>query len=248
MLPNPIATTAANAKTTPPHGVEFIKGVNGLDKVVLRDPCGSVAEVGSNIWSAALLDLLHIGIYLVSDYSFIKVCILKCIKAKKKPFAAIVGGSKVSSKIGVIESLLEKVDYLILGGGMIFIFYKAQGISVGSSLVEKDKLELATSLIAKAKAKGVSLLLPIDVIIADKFALDANNKIVPASSIPDGWMGLDIGPDSIKTFNDALDTTQTIIWNGPMGVFEFDKFAVGTEVSSWHSFLYINMFTTYIGS
>ncbi|PRQ24380.1 putative phosphoglycerate kinase [Rosa chinensis] len=131
---------------------------------------------------------------------------------------------------------------------MIFIFYKAQGISVGSSLVEKDKLELATSLIAKAKAKGVSLLLPIDVIIADKFALDANNKIVPASSIPDGWMGLDIGPDSIKTFNDALDTTQTIIWNGPMGVFEFDKFAVGTEVSSWHSFLYINMFTTYIGS
>ncbi|KAM5568913.1 hypothetical protein ABKV19_016436 [Rosa sericea] len=166
----------------------------------------------------------------------------------KKPFAAIVGGPKVSSKIGVIESLLEKVDYLILGGGMIFTFYKAQGISVGSSLVEKDKLELATSLIAKAKAKGVSLLLPTDVIIADKFAPDANNKIVPASSIPDGCMGLDIGPDSIKTFNDALDTTQTIIWNGPMGVFEFDKFAVGTEVSSWHSFLYINMFTTYIGS
>ncbi|PRQ30429.1 putative phosphoglycerate kinase [Rosa chinensis] len=147
----------------------------------------------------------------------------------KKPFAAIVGGSKVSSKIGVIESLLEKVDYLILGGGMIFTFYKAQGISVGSSLVEEDKLELATSLIAKAKAKGVSLLLPTDVVIADKFAPDANSKIVPASSIPDGWMGLDIGPDSIKTFNDALDTTQTIIWNGPMGVFEFDKFAVGTE-------------------
>ncbi|KAF4347106.1 hypothetical protein G4B88_025149 [Cannabis sativa] len=147
----------------------------------------------------------------------------------KRPFAAIVGGSKVSSKIGVIESLLEKVDILLLGGGMIFTFYKAQGLAVGSSLVEEDKLDLATSLIEKAKAKGVSLLLPSDVVIADKFAPDANSKIVPSSAIPDGWMGLDIGPDSIKTFNEALDTTQTIIWNGPMGVFEFDKFAAGTE-------------------
>ncbi|KAL4579634.1 hypothetical protein LXL04_015789 [Taraxacum kok-saghyz] len=147
----------------------------------------------------------------------------------KRPFAAIVGGSKVSSKIGVIESLLEKCDILLLGGGMIFTFYKAQGLSVGSSLVEEDKLDLATTLLAKAKAKGVSLLLPTDVVIADKFAPDANSKIVPASAIPDGWMGLDIGPDSIKTFNDALETTKTIIWNGPMGVFEFEKFAAGTE-------------------
>ncbi|KAK6133157.1 hypothetical protein DH2020_033095 [Rehmannia glutinosa] len=147
----------------------------------------------------------------------------------KKPFAAIVGGSKVSSKIGVIESLLEKVDLLFLGGGMIFTFYKAQGHAVGSSLVEEDKLDLATSLMEKAKAKGVSLLLPSDVVIADKFAADANSKVVPASEIPDGWMGLDIGPDSIKSFGEALDTTKTIIWNGPMGVFEFDKFAAGTE-------------------
>ncbi|CAL9782310.1 unnamed protein product [Musa acuminata subsp. burmannicoides] len=147
----------------------------------------------------------------------------------KKPFAAIVGGSKVSSKIGVIESLLEKVDILILGGGMIFTFYKAQGYSVGSSLVEEDKLGLATSLLEKAKSKGVSLLLPTDVVIADKFAADADSKIVPASGIPDGWMGLDIGPDSIKTFSGTLESTKTIIWNGPMGVFEFEKFAVGTE-------------------
>ncbi|XP_026384369.1 phosphoglycerate kinase, cytosolic-like [Papaver somniferum] len=151
------------------------------------------------------------------------------VSAPKRPFAAIVGGSKVSSKIGVIESLLEKCDILLLGGGMIFTFYKAQGLSVGSSLVEEDKLELATSLLEKAKAKGVSLLLPSDVVIADKFAPDANSKIVPASEIPDGWMGLDIGPDSIKTFNDALDTTKTVIWNGPMGVFEMEKFAAGTE-------------------
>lgn len=147
----------------------------------------------------------------------------------KRPFAAIVGGSKVSSKIGVIESLLEKCDILLLGGGMIFTFYKAQGLSVGSSLVEEDKLDLATTLLAKAKAKGVSLLLPTDVVIADKFAPDANSKTVPSTAIPDGWMGLDIGPDSVKTFNDALETTKTVIWNGPMGVFEFDKFAVGTE-------------------
>ncbi|WOK94745.1 phosphoglycerate kinase, cytosolic-like [Canna indica] len=147
----------------------------------------------------------------------------------KKPFAAIVGGSKVSSKIGVIESLLEKVDILLLGGGMIFTFYKAQGYSVGSSLVEEDKLGLATSLLEKAKSKGVSLLLPTDVVAADKFAADANSMVVPASGIPDGWMGLDIGPDSIKTFSESLDTTKTIIWNGPMGVFEFEKFAAGTD-------------------
>ncbi|KAI4323245.1 hypothetical protein L6164_022866 [Bauhinia variegata] len=147
----------------------------------------------------------------------------------KIPFAAIVGGSKVSTKIGVLESLLEKVNVLLLGGGMIFTFYKAQGHSVGSSLVEEDLLNTASQLIEKAKAKGVTLLLPIDVVIADKFAADANSKVVPASGIPDGWMGLDIGPDSVKTFSEALDKTQTIIWNGPMGVFEFDKFAAGTD-------------------
>ncbi|KAJ3679312.1 hypothetical protein LUZ60_017323 [Juncus effusus] len=147
----------------------------------------------------------------------------------KKPFAAIVGGSKVSSKIGVIESLLSKVDILILGGGMIFTFYKAKGFQVGSSLVEEDKLELATMLMEKAKAKNVSLLLPSDVVIANKFAADADSKVVGAAEIPEGWMGLDIGPDSISSFSEVLGTTQTIIWNGPMGVFEFEKFAAGTD-------------------
>ncbi|GLJ04791.1 hypothetical protein SUGI_0003360 [Cryptomeria japonica] len=151
------------------------------------------------------------------------------ISAPKKPFAAIVGGSKVSSKIAVIESLLEKIDVLLLGGGMIFTFYKAQGLSVGASIVEEDKLDLATSLIAKAKLKGVSLLLPRDIVVADKFAADADSKIVPSSAIPEGWLGLDIGPLTIKTFSRALDTAKTIIWNGPMGVFEFEKFALGTE-------------------
>ncbi len=147
----------------------------------------------------------------------------------KRPLAAIIGGSKVSSKIGVIETLLDKCDKLLIGGGMIFTFYKARGLSVGKSLVEEDKLELAKSLEAKAKEKGVQLLLPTDVVVADNFAPDANSQTVSIDNIPDGWMGLDIGPDSVKTFQEALADCNAVIWNGPMGVFEFDKFAVGTE-------------------
>ncbi|XGV94873.1 MAG: phosphoglycerate kinase [Leptolyngbya sp. BL-A-14] len=151
------------------------------------------------------------------------------IENPQRPLAAIVGGSKVSSKITVIETLLDKVDKLLIGGGMIFTFYKARGLNVGKSLVEEDKLELAKALEAKAKEKGVDLLLPTDVVLADNFAPDANAQTVSVESIPDGWMGLDIGPDSVKVFQDALSTCKSVIWNGPMGVFEFDKFAVGTE-------------------
>ena len=151
------------------------------------------------------------------------------IENPQRPLVAIIGGSKVSSKIGVIETLLEKCDKLIIGGGMIFTFYKARGLSVGKSLVEEDKLDLAKSLEAKAKEKGVAFLLPTDVVIADNFAPDANSQTVSIESIPDGWMGLDIGPDSVKLFQDALSDCKAVVWNGPMGVFEFDKFAVGTE-------------------
>lgn len=151
------------------------------------------------------------------------------IENPQRPLAAIIGGSKVSSKIGVIETLLDKVDVLLLGGGMIFTFYQARGLDVGKSLVEADKLDLAKSLEAKAKEKGVKLLLPTDVVVADNFAADANDRIVSAEAIPDGWMGLDIGPDSVKVFQDALRQCKSVIWNGPMGVFEFDKFAQGTE-------------------
>ncbi|WP_027249107.1 phosphoglycerate kinase [Planktothrix agardhii] len=151
------------------------------------------------------------------------------IEEPKRPLAAIVGGSKVSSKIGVIEALLDKCDKLLLGGGMIFTFYKARGLNVGKSLVEDDKLELARELEAKAKEKGVAFLLPTDVIIADNFAADANAETVSINDIPDGWMGLDIGPDSIEVFQKALGDCKTVIWNGPMGVFEFEKFAAGTK-------------------
>ncbi|KAA0054686.1 phosphoglycerate kinase [Cucumis melo var. makuwa] len=205
---------------------EFAKKLASLADLFVNDAFGTAHRAHASTEGVTkFLKPSVAGFLLQKELDYL----VGAVSSPKRPFAAIVGGSKVSSKIGVIESLLEKCDILLLGGGMIFTFYKAQGLSVGSSLVEEDKLELATSLLEKAKAKGVSLLLPTDVIIADKFAPDANSKIVPASAIPDGWMGLDIGPDSVKTFNDALDTTQTIIWNGPMGVFEFDKFAVGTE-------------------
>merc|ERR1719453_1122760 len=151
------------------------------------------------------------------------------VSEPKRPFAAIVGGSKVSSKIGVIDSLMEKCDKLIIGGGMVFTFLKARGLDVGSSLVEEDKLDLAKELEAKAKSKGVKLILPTDVILADKFAADADSKVAKVEEIPDGWMGLDNGPESTKMIQEELSECKTIIWNGPMGVFEFDKFAAGTN-------------------
>jgi phosphoglycerate kinase len=150
------------------------------------------------------------------------------IENPQRPLAAIIGGSKVSSKIGVIETLLDKCDKLIIGGGMVFTFYKARGLNVGKSLVEDDKLELAKSLEELAKEKGVTLLLPTDVVVADAFSADANTQTVSVENIPDGWMGLDIGPDSVKVFQEALADCKSVIWNGPMGVFEIDKFAVGT--------------------
>ncbi|NQV11417.1 MAG: phosphoglycerate kinase [Cyanobacteria bacterium] len=151
------------------------------------------------------------------------------IDEPKRPLAAIVGGSKVSSKIGVLESLIDKCDKVLIGGGMIFTFYKARGLAVGKSLVEDDKLDLAKELEAKAKAKGVQLLLPTDVVLADAFSPDANTLTTAVDAIPDGWMGLDIGPDSLQAFQEALADCKTVIWNGPMGVFEFDKFAAGTN-------------------
>jgi phosphoglycerate kinase len=147
----------------------------------------------------------------------------------QRPFAAIIGGAKVSSKIGIIKALLDQVDQLLIGGGMMFTFYKARGLSVGKSLVEADKLELARAIAAKAQAKGVELLLPTDVVVADDFSPNANTQIVSVENIPEGWIGLDIGPDSVKTFQHALGQCQSVIWNGPMGVFEMAKFAQGTE-------------------
>lgn len=147
----------------------------------------------------------------------------------KRPFVAILGGAKVSDKIGVIENLIEKVDTLIIGGGMAYTFIAAQGGKIGSSLCETDKVDLARSLIAKAEANNVRLMLPQDTIVADRFAADAATQIVPAGEIPDSWMGLDIGPAAVRVFSAAVKDAGTVVWNGPMGVFEFAAFSGGTR-------------------
>jgi phosphoglycerate kinase len=153
----------------------------------------------------------------------------KVLNGAAKPFTAIMGGAKVSDKILLIERLLEKVDNLIIGGGMAYTFAKAQGGNIGKSLVEEDKLDLANSLVKKAKEKGVNLLLPTDSIIADAFSNDANTETAQNSNIKDGWMGLDIGPESIAAFTKVVEESKTILWNGPMGVFEMEKFEKGTK-------------------
>ena len=146
-----------------------------------------------------------------------------------RPFVAILGGKKVSDKIGVIDSLLEKVDTLLIGGGMAYTFFKAQGYNVGNSVCELDKLDLALSLMEKAKAKGVKMLLPVDNKVGKEFDPNTESKIVKYSEIPDDWEGFDIGPETIKMYTEELKNAKTILWNGPVGLFEFDQFAVGTN-------------------
>ncbi|HEY9666137.1 MAG TPA: phosphoglycerate kinase [Coleofasciculaceae cyanobacterium] len=205
---------------------EFTKQLAALADVYVNDAFGTAHRAHASTEGVTHYLKPSVAGYLIEkELQYLQ----SAIEDPQRPLAAIIGGSKVSSKIGVIEQLLEKVDKLLLGGGMIFTFYKARGLSVGKSLVEEDKLELAKSLEAKAKERGVALLLPSDVVVADNFAADANSQTVSIDSIPDGWMGLDIGPESVKMFQEALSDCKTVIWNGPMGVFEFDKFAVGTE-------------------
>jgi phosphoglycerate kinase len=153
----------------------------------------------------------------------------KVLGNPERPFTAIMGGAKISDKIMIIEKLLDKVDNLLIGGGMAYTFAVAQGGSVGSSLLEADKVELAKRLIEKAKEKGVNLVLPTDSVIANKFANDSDVDVASNQSIPDTWMGLDLGPDSREDFSDIILQSKTILWNGPMGVFEMSNFAVGTE-------------------
>lgn len=181
----------------------------------------------------------HASTTIVAKYFKDKVCGFvmqaELVNAKKvlehaeRPFTAIMGGSKISDKILIIEKLLDKVDNLIIGGGMTYTFVKAQGGKIGKSIHEDDKMELALELLKKAQAKGVKLYFPSDNVIADGFKNDANTSVVKSGEIPDGWEGLDIGPDSVKSFASVVENSKTVLWNGPMGVFEFPTFAVGTE-------------------
>ncbi len=153
----------------------------------------------------------------------------KVLNEAQRPFTAIMGGAKVSDKIMIIENLLDRVDNLIIGGGMTYTFVKAQGGKIGNSLCEEDKLDVALEVLNKAKAKGVKVFLPIDAVNADKFDANANTNVSKTNETPDGWMGLDIAEESIKVFSDVISNSKTVLWNGPMGVFEMDKFAKGTS-------------------
>jgi len=205
----------------------FAEKLSKLGDVYVNDAFGTAhrAHASTAIIAKFFPDAKYFGYLMAGELANAE----KVLNNAERPFTAIMGGAKVSDKILLIEKLLEKVDNLLIGGGMAYTFAKAQGGSIGKSLVEDDKLELALSLIEKAKAKGVKLILPTDSIIADNFAADANSDIAKNDDIKEGWMGLDIGPDSVVVYKDVVANSKTILWNGPMGVFEMEKFEKGTK-------------------
>ena len=201
----------------------FAKELASMADIFVNDAFGTAHRAHAS--TAGLADYLPaVSGYLINK----EISIMgKALADPARPFVSILGGAKVSDKIGVINNLLEKCDTIIVGGGMSYTFAKAMGKNIGTSLCEEDKIELAKGLIEKAEAKGVKLLLPVDTTCADRFAADADAVVV--ENIPDNMMGLDIGPKTIELFADAVKSAGTVVWNGPMGVFEFDKFAVGTK-------------------
>ncbi|MBO5142506.1 MAG: phosphoglycerate kinase [Clostridia bacterium] len=204
---------------------EFSKKLASLADVYVNDAFGTAHRAHAS--TAGVADYLPSACgYLIKKEIEVMG---KALTNPERPFVAILGGKKVSDKISVIENLIDKVDTLIIGGGMAYTFFKAQGKEVGKSICELEKVDLAKELIAKAEAKGVKLLLPIDTVIADDFSEEANTQVVTAGEIPADWEGLDIGPKTIELFGEVLKTAKTVVWNGPMGVFELDKFAVGTN-------------------
>ena len=207
-------------------GEEFSKDLASICDVFVNDAFGTAHRAHcSNVGVASLVDTAVVGYLMQKEIDFLG----NAVENPERPFVAILGGSKVSSKISVINNLLEKVDTLIIGGGMCFTFTKAQGGNVGKSLLEEDYLQYALDMIEKAKEKGVKLLLPVDAVAADEFSNDANIKVVPQNEIPEGWMGLDIGPETAKLYAEAVKSAKTVVWNGPMGCFEMPNFANGTE-------------------
>ncbi len=204
---------------------EFAKELASLADIYVNDAFGTAHRAHAS--TAGIADYLPAvsGFLIEKELKFLG----EAVDDPKRPFVAILGGSKVSDKIGVIENLLEKADTVIIGGGMAYTFIKAAGFGVGSSLCEEDKLGLANELRAKAKEKGVELLLPVDSKIGDKFAADCETAFADSESMPEGWMGMDIGPKTIEIYTEAVKKAGTVVWNGPMGVFEFDAFADGTR-------------------
>ncbi|MCD7933387.1 MAG: phosphoglycerate kinase [Tannerellaceae bacterium] len=219
---------AAAKKAVKESQKEFTKKLASYADVYVNDAFGTAHRAHAS--TALIAD------YFDADHKMFGYLMEKEVKAVEKvmtdiqrPFTAIMGGSKVSSKIDIIENLLDKVDNLIITGGMTYTFTKALGGKIGNSICEDDKLDLALELMQKAKDKGVNLVLAVDAKIADAFSNDANTKFVPVNEIPDGWEGLDIGPETEKIYADVIKNSKTILWNGPTGVFEFDNFTHGSR-------------------
>ena len=204
---------------------EFAKELASFAEIFVNDAFGAAHRAHSSTAGVAEFLPAVSGFLIEKELNFLG----SALENPERPFVSILGGKKVSDKIGVIDALLEKVDTLMIGGGMAYTFFKAMGYNVGNSICELDKLDLATSLMEKAKAKGVKLMLPVDTKVGKEFAPDTESKIVDYKEIPDGWEGFDIGPKTIEMYEKELDTAKTVIWNGPLGLFEFDQFAIGTN-------------------
>ena len=204
----------------------FAKALASLGDVYVNDAFGTAhrAHASTAVIAQFFPDHKCFGYLLAKEIASVD----KVLNNSEKPVTAILGGAKVSSKITIIENILDKVDHLIIGGGMTFTFIKAQGGSIGDSLVEDDKMELALDILKQAEAKGVQVHLPTDVLAADGFANDANTQVCPINEIPDNWMGLDAGPNTREAFAKVVSQSKTILWNGPVGVFEMESFANGT--------------------
>lgn len=204
---------------------EFAKKLASFGEIFVNDAFGTAHRAHASTEGVTKYLPAVSGFLIEKELKFLG----EALENPERPFVAILGGSKVSDKIGVIENLLEKVDTLIIGGGMAYTFFKAQGYNVGDSLCEEDKCELALELMEKAKEKNVKFLLPIDNKVGKEFKPDTESKTVKSTEIPDSWEGLDIGEETIKLYKEELKNAKTIVWNGPLGVFEFDQFAVGTN-------------------
>ena len=204
---------------------EFAKKLASFAEIYVNDAFGTAHRAHAS--TAGVADYLPAvsGFLIEKELEFLG----SSLENPERPFVAILGGAKVSDKIGVIENLIEKVDTLIIGGGMAYTFYKAQGHHIGTSICEEDKLDLATSLLKKAEEKGVKLLLPVDNHVSSEYSNDGEDRFVESTEIPDGFMGLDIGPKTIENFKNAIKNAKTVLWNGPLGVTEFSKFAEGTR-------------------
>ena len=204
---------------------EFAKQLASLADIYVNDAFGTTHRAHASTAGVAKFLPAVAGFLVEKEINFMS----NALKNPERPFIAILGGAKVSDKIGVIDALLEKVDTLIIGGGMAYTFFKAQGYNIGNSMCEADKLDLAIKLMEKAKEKNVKLLLPVDTVIGKEFKRDTESKVVKSTEIPNDWEGFDIGPKSIELFGEEIKKAKTVIWNGPVGLFEFDKFAVGTN-------------------